>query len=95
MAVLAGRLARCPYCKRTKPSSPDLAFFEYRGPGSDADLEHCAHCAYHRRAHDPEHMRDTVRGLTVIEDGRCPGPEFESRGPMEFDSFYDGCRGFD
>ena len=74
MSALAGRLARCPYCKTTKPSSPDLAFFEFRGPGSSEAEEHCGHCGYHRMAHDPEHMRDPVRGKTVIEDGRCPGP---------------------
>lgn len=31
---LVGRAAQCPYCKRLGPSTTDLPFFEYLGPGS-------------------------------------------------------------
>ena len=86
-----GRLARCPYCKTTAPSSPALAFFEYRGPGSHEATEVCRHCRHYRVAH--EHNSNRVNPE--------PGPqtrdhEFEAdpKGRPE-DGFYCGCRGWD
>ena len=91
--LLGGRMARCPSCKTEVSSSPDLAFFEYRGEGSLTAKESCRHCGYHEVAHDPEHMRERVLRTTVVERGLCPG--FEPRGPWDVDLFYCGCRGWD
>lgn len=95
---LVGRQARCG-CGNTVDSRVDLAFFEYRGEGSRAATDSCKHCGYAECAHKPAHMetlvhkRDGTRRPTVVEDGRCPG--FEPKGAWEFDSWYDGCRGWD
>jgi hypothetical protein len=94
--ALLTRTARC-YCGAERPSSPSLAFFEFRGDGSDF-AKHCT-CGYAECAHDPAHMetlvhgRDGKRRPTVVESGRCDG--FTPRGGAEFDSFYCGCRGWD
>ncbi len=91
---LSGRQAICT-CKRTVPSSMDLAFFEYRGPGSRVAAETCK-CGYARCAHDPEQMARNVPNnrKTVIELGKCKG--FEARGAYEFDAYYCGhCHGWD
>lgn len=49
---LDGRIARC-YCGNTRPSSLDLAFFEYRGPGSRESIERCK-CGFFWIAHQPK-----------------------------------------
>jgi hypothetical protein len=98
-ATLEGRQARC-YCGALQPSSPELAFFEYRGPGSRFALESCT-CGYHRCVHDPsERVMAQIdgNGRTRYENlmWRSGGEHaFEARGPHEFDSFYDGCGGWD
>lgn len=86
---LDGRVARCA-CGMEKPSSPDLAFFEYRGEGSSVATTSCKTCRYHRIAHeraanDPEatHLRHIL------------GHDFEPVGGLDEDIFYCGCRGWD
>ena len=37
---LSNRKALCPYCKKTKPSSTNLAFFEYR-LDKETDIYYC------------------------------------------------------
>lgn len=50
---LDGRQARCAYnCGATRPSSVNLAFFEYLGPGSPSSKEQCK-CGYYECAHWP------------------------------------------
>lgn len=90
---LGGRQAQCS-CKRLKPSSATLPFFEYCGPESKEATESCT-CGYFRVAHEPQGMAGNVPSnrKTVIEQGKCSG--FVSRGPREFDRFYCGCRGWD
>lgn len=90
---LTGRTARCS-CKNTAPSSTSLPFFEYRGPGSKESFGVCK-CGYSKSAHDSEEMKRTVRGKSVIEDGRCKIGRFEARGPAEFDSYFCGHSGWD
>lgn len=53
---LTGRVARCTYrdCKSERPSSPDLAFFVYRGAGSYVAATMCARCTYAIQAHWPK-----------------------------------------
>jgi hypothetical protein len=78
---LTGRTAQCAYGGHApKPSSPDLAFFEFRGEGSRDATEICR-CGFHRRAH---------------EIGRAKGcAGFTPKGPQEFDRYYCGCHGWD
>ena len=45
---LTGRTARCG-CGAEEPSSEDLPFFRYRGPGSPEYMRYCV-CGYHERA---------------------------------------------
>ncbi len=90
---LAGRTAKC--CSiGVQPSSQELAFFVYCGPGSREATDYCR-CGYHRVAHDPEHMAQNVPSnrKTVVEQGKCTG--FVARGPLEFDRYYCGHAGWD
>lgn len=95
---LVGRLAYCAYYKvvsgrhqvanggkaqsQPQPSSTDLAFFEYRGPGSNWAAKHCV-CGYFEVAHTMPHKSSRV----------CD--KFTPREPAEFDSYYCGCFGWD
>ena len=81
---LTGRKARC-HCGNTRNSSLDLAFFEFRGPGSREGTESCKNCGYHRVAHTLE--------IQAKNDGICKN--FESIGSYEFDEYYCGCDGWD
>jgi len=84
--ILEGRQARCSYCKTIQPSSRELPFFEFRGEGSYDALNGCRHCGYFEVAHKsplPRHLA-----------GRCCD-HFESRGAMEYDLYYCGCKGWD
>lgn len=87
---LQGRQARCT-CFKLVPSSRDLAFFEYRGPGSRYAEHECAECHYFDVAHDPEEMKGRK---TVVEQGRCTGFKPMPQG-KEFDSWYCGHAGWD
>ena len=85
------RQAKCTMCKRLVPSDTEhLAFFEDRSKPKPDD---CKHCGYHRVAHDvialpPAERRPHMRHV--------PQHEFAPRTERyEFDSFYDGCRGWD
>lgn len=92
--LLAGRTARCPSCLSTRPSTDIfdtasvMAFFEYRGPGNGKT---CDHCHYAPVAHTDEvrarrHLRNTK-----LRDGH----EFTDEAGQEYDTYYDGCRGWD
>jgi len=87
---LTGRIATC--CGETswKPSSFQLAFFEYRGPGSKVALTTCKHCHYSEFAHTNK-AKQTERGRknNNICDSYLPN------GPWEMDRYYCGCRGWD
>jgi hypothetical protein len=86
---LEGRFANCGYPGHGKmPSSTDLAFFDYRGPGSAWATLHCK-CGYHLVAH--KHNPDRVSPDPI----KCRFGGFVERGPAEFDSYYCGCRGWD
>jgi hypothetical protein len=78
---LTGRVARCCNADSERPSSTDLAFFEYRGPGSKRSMEQCE-CGYLRIAHDKPHVQRQCEGFTP-------------RGPFQYDTYYCGCRGWD
>jgi hypothetical protein len=76
---LTGRFASCLSCgKNNKPSDLNLAFFQYRGPGSPYATETCKRCGYHLVAHKP--------------GWRCQ--QFTPVGPHTFDGYYCGCRGW-
>lgn len=75
---LTGRTATCSG-HAPKPSSFDLAFFEFLGAGSRNATEICK-CGYTKIAHD---------------NGRVKCKQFIARGPAEFDRYYCGCRGWD
>jgi len=85
---LTGRMARC-YCDRDPvPSDPDrLAFFEYRGEGSDFATNGCAVCRFSKIVHQKVNPATGREGVT--------DHEFTPRGPHEFDAYYCGCRGWD
>ncbi len=97
---LTGRMAVCAYRQGGRyagpdhgtpvPSDWDLAFFEYRGPGSPMADEMCV-CGYYRQAHE----RQEILGNrpSIVEEGKCSG--FRPHGPWETDEFYDGCFGWD
>lgn len=88
-AMLAGRIAHCGYistCNGTAPSAVSLAFFEFKGEGSRNATENCKNCFYNVHAHTPEAM---------AKNPRLKCTNFEPHGPYEFDSFYDGCKGWD
>lgn len=76
---LSGRMAKCCDKSQVRPSSFDLAFFEYQGPGSRESTEMCK-CGYHLVAHT---------------SGRSKCKTFVARGPREFDRYYCGHAGWD
>lgn len=85
---LTGRIASCTYGNHGHtPSSPDLAFFEYRGPNSRAATMTCK-CGYYKTAHERDESR--VRPEPI----KCTAGGFTPRGPLE-DFYYCGCRGWD
>lgn len=91
MPDLTGRMAVC-YCgeKSLRPSDPDkLAFFEYRGPGSNRATSQCK-CGYAEMAHTPD--KTHVMKTCAKKNGRSG---FVPRGEFEYDSYYCGCRGWD
>ena len=77
----SGRYAVC-FCGRKKPSSENLPFFEYSGPGSGQCESVCKTCRYYDVAH-------------TEAPGPWNGHKFEPTGPDDFDIFYCGCRGWD
>lgn len=80
---LAGRVAQCAYTPNghaPRPSSLDLAFFEYRGPGSPDASDLCV-CGYREVAHGKGNLHV------------CK--QFTPHGPYEFDKYYCGCHGWD
>jgi len=103
---LTGRQAKCTYRhdgpKRPGshqqpgpspvPSSYDLAFFEYCGPGSRQAIEYCV-CGYLKVAHDKDGGR-CPSGQTLTGE-RGAGGMFQAQGPLEYDRFYCGCFGWD
>jgi hypothetical protein len=82
--ALIGREAKC-YCGMTVPSSTDLPFFEYQGPGSVNATENCAKCEFTIRAH----AEVTMFGRKGITDH-----VFTPHGPYEFDNYYCGHDGW-
>lgn len=60
---LSGRFAKCFYmdCSSVKPSSLDLPFFEYMGPGSPETQRKCV-CGYYQIAHE-QRWRATLKVL--------------------------------
>lgn len=77
---LTGRVARCAQCGSDKPSSPDLPFFRYRGPGSLSATKVCAKCGFHEIAHRP--------------GTPCDCQDFQPHGAYETDAYYCGCMGW-
>lgn len=108
---LTGRFAICGYATKRDgskhtaiPSSYDLAFFVYKGPGSTWAVEKCK-CGYLKAAHEPDPAgreypnararkgfgtKMNAAGGQLIEDHA-----FEPIGPAEFDEYYCGCYGWD
>lgn len=80
---LEGRQASCPDCGTLRPSSFNLAFFEYRGPGCAKSKNECITCGSHKNFHDPNHW-----GYKGHEHPFIPGHT------REYDSYYCGCRGW-
>lgn len=102
---LSGRMAKCCDKAPVRPSSPDLAFFEYRGPGSRA-ATHCRHCRYYPEAHTDECQgcKGTGKGYKAAPCNRCNGtgkrkPSCDHYEPIaegfEHDSYYCGHSGWD
>lgn len=84
---LTGRVASC-YCHKEKPSSYDLAFFKFRGHGSEDAIHACKNCRYQDVAHT-----DEVRAKHGPLGPICG--KFEPNGAFPQDEFYCGCDGWD
>jgi hypothetical protein len=84
--LLKDRKAVCS-CGAAADSSPSLAFFEYRGPGSKSATELCQDCGYHKIVHQPINPSTGRPGITTHE--------FTPRGDVGTDLFYCGCNGWD
>jgi hypothetical protein len=86
-ALLAGREAHCR-CGRTRPSSLGLAFFEFKGAGSDV-VRNCVHCGYYDYVHWP------INPTTGRPVPRALDHDYEPRKPLHCDTYYCGCDGWD
>jgi hypothetical protein len=84
MIDISNRYARCS-CGKTEKSSYDLAFYKYRGSGSDFANQVCNNCGYNVSAH----RRDIGKRSLI-----CSSFTAKSTG-HEYDSYYCGCRGWD
>ena len=81
---LTGRKAECSTCRASiVPSSIDLAFFEYKGPGSPHSTTMCV-CGYYEVGHG----KPRKPHVEVCN-------QFRPVGPADFDTYYCGCRGWD
>jgi hypothetical protein len=91
---LTGRIAQCAYLPKghaPKPSSYDLAFFEYLGPGSRESSDLCK-CGFSKKPHDENGGRIPPKKYAANMKG-CAA--FTPKGPAEFDRYYCGCHGWD
>ena len=77
------RKAKCAYCGTVEQSTWELAFYEYRGKGSNRARTMCT-CGYYEVAHEKPNMHIKLKCQT-----------FEPHGEYEFDDFYCSCRGWD
>jgi hypothetical protein len=75
-------------CRCEKPSSNNLWFFEYRGPGGSAEKK-CAVCRYYAVAHEEINPYTNRPRMKQCAHEFVPGP------PDEFDQFYCSCHGDD
>ncbi len=85
---LTGRLAECVYLPKhhtDKPSNRELAFFEWRGPGSRSATTMCK-CGYGIVAHEG--------GQNYRKEFRCKVGGFTPVGDLP-DKYYCGCHGWD
>ena len=94
--ILTNRVAKC-HCGETRPSvdalDGKLAFFEYRGPGSDTEANNCAACGDHAVTHTdysgPDKWHETLKKRGHLNDHPFV------HAPRDTDVFYCGCRGWD
>lgn len=78
---LTNRIAVCTYGGHAPvASSPTLAFFEYRGVGSEYGNRNCKNCNYYDTAHSSPR-------------NKCE--KFEPVVSSEHDRYYCGCYGWD
>lgn len=86
---LEGRIARC-HCGNTRPSTDNLAFFEFQGEGSREAMEICR-CGYAWIAHQPRWSVTIKRKGDVHQFNReyhaPPGKEIEM-GKSEATAFH-------
>ena len=86
MNTLQGRVAKCSSCDSKTTSSTSLAFFEFRGEGSDHATTLCGQCGYHKDVHSPINPSTGRAGITEHKFTACGDSE---------DRFYCGCYGWD
>lgn len=105
---LTGRFAKCTYDTgrpghgryyhegdhTPRPSSPNLAFFEYKGPGSLWAFEHCKNCnsVYAAHVNKKKFANDERQHRNF---GKVCDNFISAETPAEFDEFYCGCFGWD
>jgi len=77
-------------CNCEQPSSPNLPFFEYHGPGSHWAKDFCK-CGFILGPAHGFYTNGKPNPSSCIAKGGTPEP----RGPSEFDKFYCGCHGWD
>lgn len=101
---LSNRMAKCSYrhvnvpkgrgysapVMEPIPSSPTLAFFEYKGEGSRSALDMCAKCSKAKAPHVP-----IMEAGTRWERPGITDHTFEPHGAYEYDEYYCGCFGWD
>ena len=100
---LEGRKAKCTSChKEPVDSLYGLPFFEYKGPGSWTAINRCNYCGWFKDQHP------SMGGTGCYKNSNNPLPALCERKdnmkflrfkPLsqgeEFDSYYDGCYGWD
>ena len=93
MPDLEERQAICCTKESIRPSKDHdkLAFFEFRGEGSKAAITICKHCRYALIAHQRKQLVENEGKAQY----KCVCDHFEPQGPLEYDSYYCGCRGWD
>lgn len=93
---LSGRMAECTYCGKRVPSSVNLPFFEYKGPGSLCAETKCHVCGYYTKGIPLKNGKlcycntnKPIPSVCINKGKKCV------YGPLEYDEYYCGCRGWD
>jgi len=79
----------------SESSDTNLAFFKYRGKGSDVAEEKCVVCGYHKQVNETGCYQNSNKPIPGLCPNKLGKPCTYKPEGWEQDEFYCGCRGWD